>query len=551
MLYRIAVFALFGACITATTAAVYHVLPGESVNSVISTAVDGDTVILEDGTHFGPIVPYGRSLVVASRFALDGDTSHVANTIVEPAPEAADTASCVVYTYGEDDNSRLVGLTLENGRGTYWDYANNSAGGAIFVRQSHVQISSCIITHSNATHGGGIAVVAVPYSFGAGARIARTQFQSCNAFEYGGGIFGESCSLRVSLSGLDTLIAGVAGGAMHLHLSRIMIDSSSISRCCAAVGGIDATDCSGAISNSLFWANGMCGPIGECDLDLISFTGAISGNTFRENRNGWPSILISGPFSNAVFIGNLVESNHTNLSTGSFTTGRQRHTEVAFNMFRDNSNVYGGAVYCYDHCDAWVHHNTFTGNTSDSVNGGSVVQSVSFARPLVEQNIITENRGQTVSSYYESRVILDARNNWWGHESGPYHAELNPLGQGDTLVGDSVLFEPWLTSPPDTTQPSAIRPDVERPVAGTWDLQSVFPNPFNNAFTLSLAGFAGRAFEISLFDILGRRVATLHSGPAVGGLFTFTVSPELGSGVYFVAAHDDLVRESIKVVLLK
>ncbi|NUO19448.1 T9SS type A sorting domain-containing protein, partial [bacterium] len=139
----------------------------------------------------------------------------------------------------------------------------------------------------------------------------------------------------------------------------------------------------------------------------------------------------------------------------------------------------------------------------------------------------------------------------WGHESGPYHPTLNPTGQGDTLLSDSVTFIPWLTAPPDTTQPSAIRPEPVRPVVGTWDLQAVFPNPFNNAFTLSLAGFTGNAFRLAMHNVLGQEVAELYSGPMLGGSYSFTVSAELASGIYFIVAHDDLVTESIKVVLLK
>jgi parallel beta-helix repeat protein len=46
-----------------------------------------------------------------------------------------------------------------------------------------------------------------------------------------------------------------------------------------------------------------------------------------------------------------------------------------------------------------------------------------------------ENNNDTVS--------VDARHNWWGHESGP--GGMGP-GQG-VKVGDNVLFEPWLTEP--------------------------------------------------------------------------------------------------------
>lgn len=42
---------------------------------------------------------------------------------------------------------------------------------------------------------------------------------------------------------------------------------------------------------------------------------------------------------------------------------------------------------------------------------------------------------------------VDARYNWWGDASGPSHAS-NPGGTGDA-VGDYVLFDPWLTAPPE------------------------------------------------------------------------------------------------------
>jgi hypothetical protein len=38
---------------------------------------------------------------------------------------------------------------------------------------------------------------------------------------------------------------------------------------------------------------------------------------------------------------------------------------------------------------------------------------------------------------------VDAINNWWGDDSGPYHPTLNPQGKGNK-VSDNVLFDPWL-----------------------------------------------------------------------------------------------------------
>ncbi len=44
---------------------------------------------------------------------------------------------------------------------------------------------------------------------------------------------------------------------------------------------------------------------------------------------------------------------------------------------------------------------------------------------------------------YNSRAVtIDARNNWWGSDSGPRHPS-NPYGTGDR-VSDNVLFDPWI-----------------------------------------------------------------------------------------------------------
>jgi len=45
----------------------------------------------------------------------------------------------------------------------------------------------------------------------------------------------------------------------------------------------------------------------------------------------------------------------------------------------------------------------------------------------------------TNPTYY----VFDARYNWWGDQSGPYHPTINPTGLGD-MVSDYVDFIPWL-----------------------------------------------------------------------------------------------------------
>ena len=55
---------------------------------------------------------------------------------------------------------------------------------------------------------------------------------------------------------------------------------------------------------------------------------------------------------------------------------------------------------------------------------------------------------------------LDARENWWGDTSGPYHPSLNPDGLGNAIdpkisVYGAVLFDPWLAENPLPDPPPA------------------------------------------------------------------------------------------------
>lgn len=65
----------------------------------------------------------------------------------------------------------------------------------------------------------------------------------------------------------------------------------------------------------------------------------------------------------------------------------------------------------------------------------------------------------------KTKKTINAQNNWWNSESGPYHIDLNPHGTGDSVVGD-VSFEPWLK---------------EEPVEATIDPVIVIPGFFGSA----------------------------------------------------------------------
>lgn len=85
-----------------------------------------------------------------------------------------------------------------------------------------------------------------------------------------------------------------------------------------------------------------------------------------------------------------------------------------------------------------ITENTIEGNVT-----GVVVRS-SAGGVGVNLNNIVANTGPGVSNI--DTATLNARYNWWGHETGPDHDGLNPGGLGNA-VGDDVDFGPWLYKP--------------------------------------------------------------------------------------------------------
>jgi hypothetical protein len=139
---------------------------------------------------------------------------------------------------------------------------------------------------------------------------------------------------------------------------------------------------------------------------------------------------------------------------------------------------------------------------------------------------------------------VDARYNWWGDETGPYHPIENPGGLGDA-VSDHVDFAPWnLVAAAD---------DTERALAS---LRS-FPNPFRAATTIRFSLGRRATVRLEVYDVSGRRLTTLIDGPREAGeqktVWDASASCRRGiaGGVYFVRLWTDGAVQSHKVSWLR
>jgi len=130
--------------------------------------------------------------------------------------------------------------------------------------------------------------------------------------------------------------------------------------------------------------------------------------------------------------------------------------------------------------------------------------------------------------------LVDARDNWWGHPSGPYNEGANPGGLG-ARVGDEIAFIPWLTANPDTTHndTSEIAIDLPPSIAETYSLRA-YPNPFNAVTMLEIEVVIPGEYDVILYDVTGRETARVFSGRIERSARVALNASEYASGVYFV-----------------
>jgi len=107
------------------------------------------------------------------------------------------------------------------------------------------------------------------------------------------------------------------------------------------------------------------------------------------------------------------------------------------NTFQWN-NDYGVYLYGSSNC-------TITGNTI-SENGIGIYLRSSSRNNIAHYNTICNNADYAINTTDNEGFFINATNNWWGDNTGPYHPTNNSEGKGGS-VSDYVLFVPWFWKP--------------------------------------------------------------------------------------------------------
>ena len=325
-------------------------IPGDypTIQAGIDAVVDGDTVLVADGTYTGTgnknIDFLGKAIVVMSENGAD-------NCVIDCESEGRG----FYFHSGEDSTSILNGIkmingSITNGGGIRCDYSSptiencivsdnstedygggiycsfsdpiirnceisgNSSdwnGGGIFCYESELTIENCEISDNSAFFAGGI------WCEQSSPAIENCTFRKNTATWDGGGILvGFDSSPTITACSLDSNSAW-RGGGIWCHKSNLTFKHCSVNG--------NSADCGGGVF--CYW-----------DSENTIENCTISGNSAIADGGG-----IHTSYCNTTIVNTIVEGN---TGSGGIYFGQYTESEVTYGDFHDNENgdFTGGAI---------------------------------------------------------------------------------------------------------------------------------------------------------------------------------------------------------------
>jgi hypothetical protein len=360
-----------------------------TIQAAIDSSAHGDTVLVSDGTYLENIRFRGKAITVASLFLIDGDTSHIDQTIIDGSnPSHPDSASVVYFINGEDTTSVLCGFTIKGGSGTSFTTPNGDEwqfGGGIFSMDAFgATIKNNYITKNNISGdnawGGGVffflnrGFVILDSNYIFGNRVSANPGHG-----WGGGV-------------------GIDGDTVNAHIvGNVFERDTVIAQGYAGSGALDISGrnspAEGVISNNVFRDNYVKATnnngLGGAFTCYYTAALEIRDNLFEGNiaisQNGWAeggAFLITDEFTTG-YGRKLVKGNRfiNNLSSSSGSGG----SGAALELFRTFAIVYGN----------YFEQNTAQGG---SATGGAI--QINRSAFSLENNICAENSATNGGAVY-------------------------------------------------------------------------------------------------------------------------------------------------------
>jgi hypothetical protein len=519
-----------------------------TIQAAINAAVNGDTVLVAEGTY-SVNLKISKKIVLGSLFIRDDSTSHISKTILDGgSPVVADSASVILIGAGTDSTTQITGFTIRNGRGTrslidgvYWrgGLGINIVAGA--ARITHNIIADNSLTSGDALYGGGICIWPSAGPLGYWIiehnRIIHNQL-STSISNVSGGAEGGGAELSLSgrfcyntvydntaiHTGTGTQVYGAGGGVLMLipsSSSTILFANNEIRK-----------------NRSSRWAGALyAGQFLSSPLNVTFLNNIISGNTSPTSV----IVLSSGEYT---FVNNTIADNqYTRTIWVETLTNRGPVTLRMLNNILWNSNssfeiqlVTGTYPFnCYSNYNLVRGGWSGTGNISSDplFVTGDTLYRLQETSPCIAAGIYRCSVGGT--------YLLAPRMDYLG----------NDRPRPDTTKSDLGAIEHDSGSVVDTTI-TGIEEAFTTAIPENFTLGQNFPNPFNSTTTVEYQVPKQSIVTLKVFDLLGRKVATLVNEMKQAGTHTVKWdAPRLSSGVYFYTLRAGNFRETKRMILMK
>ncbi len=426
----------------ATTNAQIINIPADypTIQQGINAANPGDTVLVADGVYYEQISFWGEPVFVTSLFTVNGDSTHLYNTILDGTGLPFGNASVVKFINYCDTNSVIAGFTIRNGGGCFSGSA--VTGGGISLKYAGGKIINNRII-DNYVIGDTLDLQASAWGGGIGTNLYANTNWIVIRDNY---ISGNVCKTGA----INSIGAGIYVSSNIICERNIVANNKSLttSNAAAEIGGICFD---GNFSPSM---TGIC----KSNKILNNIAIAESGEVYG---CGFGTINSSIVFSNNEIIGNVAQGLNLvegcgaaiwECKEGTIITDNYFEGNVSFgnggalevisepdnatlivienNTFKNNEAKIGGGIYAKD-AQLLVQNNVFFENIATGTYGGGVYLNKSGGE-LTTYGLFINNSFSENSAFDEGGAIY----------SNGYRTELlnNILWQNDAPIGTEIAI---------------------------------------------------------------------------------------------------------------
>jgi parallel beta-helix repeat protein/predicted outer membrane repeat protein len=431
-----ALFLLVGFASSTHAVSVYVPDDFATIQGALDACVDGDTVIVRDGTYTGDgnrdINFSGKAIVLMSE-----NGPEVTTIDCQGSPSVLYRG--FTFYSGEDANTVVRGFTITNG------YQN--FGGGIYCSSASPTITGNIIVgNTAASYGGGI------YCGSCSPIITDNTISGNTAGSDGGGIECWPSAPAIITGNVITgnTAAGYGGGIDCWLDSDATIAGNTISQNTADWGGgVFSQSCTPTVTDNTIEGNmtingaggGLCSAYG----DII-----IAGNTVTGNSSGLGQTAGSGgfmvQFGTPIIENNIISGNTATGGGGGFFLLWCDNSTISNNLITNNeADTLGAGGVGFYYSSATLYNNTITGNSVDGVGGGIWLvdsSTVNIINTISWNNTATAGEEIAISYFdlYIPSTLTISYSDVEGGEEGVFVDTGCTLNWGDGMIEADPLF---------------------------------------------------------------------------------------------------------------